>query len=139
MQFPGGSYAYNGWSPETDRTFKKFLCTLDKPYLLNKLADTVLDFDASINLWRKYIFEDRREGRLTKEQASDAYDDLIEIEGDNCSTADAFYYKLHESFILDQMLNTHWEDPYVKDFSPQANWFYDKLFATLIEVLKKEL
>lgn len=140
VQFANGSYAYNGWSPEKTRTFKKFLCSLkrDKEYLLNKLTDTTFSLEESIKKWKRFIKEDRKNEYLSKEEAKDAYFDLENILANGCANEEVFYFKIIESPVLSKMEKIHWEDAYVKDFPEEAYWFFDKLFLAFISELEKE-
>ena len=125
-----GNYSYR-WCYEDNRTFKKFLTTLDRSYFLSKVSDkTEVDEKESIIRMKEYCLEQRRDGTLNKEEARKIYDSIIDLE--NGYYDDDFEHGVYDKLGYDYL------DFVIKTYPNGAITFYEIVFKKLQDILRNE-
>ena len=125
-----GNYSYR-WSYEDDRTFKKFLTTLNQSYFLSKISDeTEVDEKETIIRMKEYCLEQRREYSLSKEKAREIYDNIVDLEN-------GYYDEDFEHGVYNK-LGYDYLDFIVKTYPNGAITFYEVVFKKLQDILRSE-
>lgn len=134
-----GNYAYQ-WGAIGSRTFKQFLCSLDKDYFLKKTRPKdYLEFDASATCKaiRQDIIERRRNGYVTKEKARECWYDVQCLDDYTIRESD-FFYKL-ETTVIGEVLYSHDFSaiPTHKRYNPECDAFWEKVWPLITEYWKE--
>lgn len=134
-----GDYSYS-WPHHGRKTFKHFLIeiTRDYEYLLNKVSSkSYFNFDKNVELWKKKIIEWRREYKIEKEQARNAFNTIDELDD---GSADYVYSQLIGSGVIREICSDAWEVfDCVKEYPGDAMAFATKLMPIFAEILKAEI
>ena len=133
-----GCYKYN-WS-SSDK-YKQNLLRFDKGYILDKFSYdkelTEMDYDNTINNWKKTILEWRRNDDLNEEQARNLYN-FIESQIDDSMNEEEICRLFYDE-CSDNDIDYPYEDfDITKKYTKETNEFW-KLFEQLRDILKKEL
>jgi len=135
-----GSYSYS-WPNHGRKSFKHFILELvkDKSYFLGKVAnDKYYYAERTEKVWKEQIIKDRQEGELSKEQARELWDEIVDFDYDTSS--ENLQRQCYESDIV----CSHYCEPWyqfdcVEGFSPQAHAFADIIMPILGEIIQKEI
>lgn len=126
-----GNYAYQ-WTHFGCRDFREFFLDVEDEwdYFVKKLhPETTVDDTASFTRLKKALFEQRREGSLTAEQAREAYDGLR-------------LYSDWEEYLQSTTCAEHFEEPWdytVRVPDPQTKRFVLEVMTQLRDRIRDEL
>lgn len=136
---------YNHYWGSHGGNFKKFLCTINSGYLLDKVAkEDTFDFEDYIKDTKKEILEMRREESLTSEQARELWD-YFNSDMDNfeyTSSLDLVAYEVVGNKTLNKIYRGSVYDSRFmprKTYSNQALLFAREVYPLFVEELRKEL
>jgi hypothetical protein len=133
-----GNFSYR-WPSESHRTFKKFLTQIDMGYLMRKIEPRAEEFnyEETIKRLKKWLFQDRREGIISKESARSDYTALNYFEYEN--SPDLLMNYLVENTKLFSEDYSYTAEHFKYDYTPEAITFTEVVFPLLQEALKIEL
>jgi hypothetical protein len=133
-----GNFSYR-WPSESHRVFKKFLTQIDMGYLMRKIEPRAnkFDYEETISRLKKWLFQDRREGTISKETARGDYEALLDFEYEN--SPDLLMNHLTENTKLFSEDYSYTADHFQYNHTPEAITFTEVVFPLLQEVLKIEI
>ncbi|GLC32904.1 hypothetical protein [Clostridium omnivorum] len=135
-----GSYSYS-WPNHGRKSFKHFILELvrDKSYFLGKVADDKYYYDEETEkAWKEQIIEDRQNGYLSKDEARELWDEVVEF--DYYTSGESIQHQCYENDVVCKYYGEPWEAfEIVRGFSPQANMFANRIMPILGEIIKKEI
>lgn len=117
------------WTHRGGETLKEFLLDLDYGYFMGKTAHSKgrqFSHKKTIQGVKETILERRREGRISKADARDAWNDLELI--DTIGSVDHFFHELTESRDLMNALDGDCYDISCDEDDPQCRGFWDKIW-----------
>ena len=135
-----GDYVHN-W-PSPGDSFKKFLIDLEKNwgYLLNKVSDTVFDFEETIKRWKELIIEYRRGSNIDKEAARECWQVVVDCETYGVENEGYCYCHVAQNRAIEEHFSGAWEAfDVVKTFPRSAIIFAKEIWPMLCKVLREEL
>jgi hypothetical protein len=119
------------WASRGDLSLKDFLCTLDRPYVIEKLFDKhrLMDVDWRVTMRACYgsIITARRNRNLTREEARSLWDDLASTE-----SIDDLHRVYHPA-------TGGMSDHVVWVEKPCVAWFWDEVWTPFILTLRSEV
>lgn len=133
-----GNWSY-AWPNHGRKTFKHFLLEMERDweYLLRKTSNKVFDFDKSIAYWKNHIFDLRRDGDCTKEQAREAFDVIDSLETDDAGYCAAV---LNESQAISEVDPDFWELlGGIKCYSSKDIMFAKTIWPMFCEIIRSEI
>lgn len=135
-----GNYSYS-WPNHGRKSFKHFLLELvnDKQYFLGKVADDGYYYqEKTEESWKQEVLRARKERELTKEEARELWDEIIDF--DYYSSGEAIQNQCYQSEIIAKYYCEPWYSfEVVKGFSPHAHAFANIIMPILGEIIKKEI
>lgn len=136
-----GNYGYC-WS-SFGENFKEFLCELREDYLLTKLCErTYFNIQDYIEKCSEIVINMRRESKINKEQAREAWNFFNQELEDCGDSIDLVSDKINRSEILDDITGS---DVWYSDFAPELDHspsdrdFVSKIYPMFVKILKEEL
>ena len=133
-----GNYAYTGWTPEKNRTFKRLLSQLDTGYyLLSKIGrDDYFDVDEFEEEFKINVIRLRKSKYWTKEEAREVYDwYTFNLEG--VEEFDIVCFKIWQE--SPKCLDEPFEWMPEKTYRPNDRYFAKVVFGEFKKILEKEL
>ena len=134
-----GDYAHI-WGSIGKRTFKEFLCKLDKDYFLKKTRPRdymVFDNEGTCNNLKEEIIRARREGELTKETARECWVDVEEMEAHACHREDDFWYHFNSMEIYEKLyFGDVYTIPTHHIYNPECDAFWENVWPHITEYWK---
>ncbi len=133
-----GHYAYN-WT-HTGPDPYDFLCRINRDYAMNKLSDGKLyepDVEKFGDQVKKSILELRYDRSITKEQARDAWDDLIPITTEY-NDANAIWTKLIDSDWFNTIFGDYENLPSAQRVRPEIEQFWKYIWLPFVDHLKEQ-
>lgn len=119
--------------------YKQFLISCDFDYLMRKFRGK----DYKIPDPSKYekeikdaIIESRQGEQLTKDEAREAWNDMLNTEHDR---GDLFFAELYDHKLFEKVFGDHEGLPSAKKVDPQCQSFWDKCWLPFVEELKQEM
>jgi hypothetical protein len=139
IQSDFGSYSHF-WNSIGERSFRKFLASLDAGYFFGKCMGRgydVYDPQKTEQWVRELVIERRRDGDLNKEEARDCWDEIQFIDFDS---ADAYYYSASNRTSLWEMCfgEDHHSLPHATKPHPQAEAFWEIIWPVACETWAAE-
>ena len=135
-----GDYAYH-WTA-FGKNFKKFLCGIDKYYLLRKVSNpNYFDCDKYIESMKKLIIRQRKHYDIPKKQARELWS-YFTTELEYETSYDLVCYQImSNSLINDLCYHDTVNSEYMpeKDYSHSAIVFAEEIFPEFIKILKAEV
>jgi len=119
---------------------KEFLCKLDFQYAMKKLTSGDLYIpnpDGYENEIKERIIESRKEGRLTKEEAKTAWDEMLLILEEYCS-GDLFYNALYNHQLFYKVFGDYDYLPSSTIPNPRAVDFFNEIWKPFTSYLREE-
>jgi len=137
-----GDYAYRWGQP--GESFKKFLTTCDRSYVIGKLGQgdgKWFDADKTIENLERHVEELLKSKALTSRQKDDIEDHLQEIKDWGARTNEGFSVILMQGAIAEHTPDFYESarDIFVTGHHPQLVSFMDKIWPEFIAALKKEV
>lgn len=140
-----GDWSYL-WGPNHGRkSFKHFLVEIEKDpsYLTMKLGqgqDTVLDIDRTISAVKDIIIFRRRNLDFSREEAREAWDEILEIKQNRPKSSLEFYLIVQDYCPkLHDLLGGECEPPTVTTYPSNLKRFVTEIFPAFAEHLREEL
>lgn len=120
---------------------KAFLCTLDFQYTMKKLTDGKLyvpDPDGYRNEIKENIIESRKEAVLTKDEAREAWDDMLSHQ-EEYPQGDLFYKGLYEHDLFKKVFGDCEGLPSATTECCRSVDFWKDIWTPFISELKQEI
>jgi len=134
-----GSYAYNWFS--TGENPKKFLCDINMCYAMEKLSDYNLyepdPYKYSDEI-KELIIDSRKGEYLTKEEAREAWDDMLGIL-DDYPSGDIMYKELIDHKYFNKVFGGFEYLPSATRVKPKHKHFWENIWLPFVDELKREL
>lgn len=136
-----GNYAYQ-WGAIGSRTFKQFLCSLDKDYFLKKTRPKdyrVFDSDLTCQNIRRDIIEKRKEREFTKEEARECWNECEDLENQSNRNIDAFYYWFETTNLGEKLYCGDYSSvPIQKIYNPMCDAFWERIWPHITKYWKEK-
>lgn len=134
-----GSFGYYWGATGPDP--RKFLCEIDMHYAMNKLTSCNLyepDPDKYSDEVKESIIGARKEQYLDKDQAREAWDDMLSIVEDSASV-DLMYHQLVDHELFEAVFGDHEGLPCATRVRPTVVAFWDNVWKPFVKQLQSEL
>lgn len=148
VQSDYGDYCYH-WTSLGDMTFKQFLISIDKTYLISKIGrETPKEFDleSSVKNVKKDIIEKLKYEEISSKCARFFWDELIKLTSINEYEFQVdldnimFYDELAPQSLFEKIYGGYIENIYfVKKTSFQLTTFVDEIWPVFVNEIKKEI
>jgi len=136
-----GNYSYQ-WGSFGD-SFKKFLCSINSDYLINKISNnTHFDTDKYQEQAKKAIYKLRNEDEMDKEQARELFEFINQGLSDCGSSYDMVCREIYDNSLLRDLYDGEvFYSPFApeRDYPPSAVAFVNSIFPIFIRILGAEL
>ena len=134
-----GNFGYS-WPKHGRESFKHFLIEIsrDPHYLLKKISDeTYFDVEATEILWKKRVLQYRENGDLTKKEAREMWDELMEI----LNSGNGIEYTQVRAYDgpLAKISEPWYDFDIVNDYPFGARNFVEVIMPQFAEILKEEI
>ncbi|GIA99652.1 TPA: hypothetical protein JFP82_002139 [Vibrio cholerae O1] len=118
---------------------KEFLTRISFDSCMNKLTEYKLYVPAPEQYpveVKKCIIESRRNKALTKEEAREAWDDMLDTEH---KEGDLYFMELMEHHLFNKVFGEYEHLPSAKKVDPRCQDFWDHVWVPFVAELKEEL
>lgn len=130
-----GDYAHI-WTSIGDRTFKEFLCGLDKDYFLKKTRSQdylVFDSERTCKQLREEIIRMRREGDITKEVARQCWEDVESVDSNFGDNVRDFCHGLEHTHIPEVLYDWDYcSIPILNSYHPSCTAFWERVWPHIV-------
>lgn len=116
--------------------FAEFIDGIESDYLLSKIARMETNADKTFAEVKRLIRQRRRDGRITKEEARDAIDDVLAIEA-NGDHAEVACNDLYQSPAISRC-RIEWCDLSTREPEQQAVVFVKKLWPLFVKAVREK-
>lgn len=129
-----GVYGHH-WS-SMGSPFAEFIQGMGADYLLSKIGRKEADPDRVLKEVRRLIREARRENRITKDEAAEAYAECRRIEDE---TTGAFVLAMLYDSVEISRVGIEWCDMSTTSYDPQCLGFVRRIWPKFVEALKEHI